>query len=158
MIQFKIQFKTKSKIFIQKNIHSIESRIFNRIIHSKKCGKLFKIPKWGQDMASLLISKVRGKLWQREGYIVKQSIPESQSMLKAQNKFKKFSKRPIQTVVRWRFNLFLSFRFCKLHWTLGAWDDIATGNCFRKEVLFIINDVWPRTFCSDEARMGGSFT
>ena len=29
-----IQFKTKSKIFIQKNIHSIESRIFNRIIHS----------------------------------------------------------------------------------------------------------------------------
>ena len=34
MIQFKIQFKTKSKIFIQKNIHSIESRIFNRIIHS----------------------------------------------------------------------------------------------------------------------------
>ena len=153
-----IQFKTKSKIFIQKNIHSIESRIFNRIIHSKKCGKLFKIPNWGQDMASLLISKVRGKLWQREGYIVKQSIPESQSMLKAQNKFKKFSKRPIQTVVRWRFNLFLSFRFCKLHWTLGAWDDIATGNCFRKEVLFFINDVRPRTFCSDEARMGGSFT
>ena len=34
MIQIKIQFKTKSKIFIQKNIHSIESRIFNRIIHS----------------------------------------------------------------------------------------------------------------------------
>ena len=34
MIQFKIQFKTKSKIFIQKNIHSIESKIFNRIIHS----------------------------------------------------------------------------------------------------------------------------
>ena len=34
MIQFKIQFKTKSKLFIQKNIHSIESRIFNRIIHS----------------------------------------------------------------------------------------------------------------------------
>ena len=33
MIQFKIQFKTKSGIFIQKNIHSIESRIFNRIIH-----------------------------------------------------------------------------------------------------------------------------
>ena len=27
MIQFKIQFKTKSKIFIQKNIHSIESNI-----------------------------------------------------------------------------------------------------------------------------------
>ena len=36
MIQFKIKFKTKSKIFIQKNIHSIESRIFNRIIHSQK--------------------------------------------------------------------------------------------------------------------------
>ena len=34
MIQFKIQFKTKSKIFIQKNIHSIEFRIFNRFIHS----------------------------------------------------------------------------------------------------------------------------
>ena len=48
MIQFKIQFKTKSKVFIRKNIHSnqnpkysfkknihsIESRIFNRIIHS----------------------------------------------------------------------------------------------------------------------------
>ena len=29
-----IQFKIQSKIFIQKNIHSIESRIFNRIIHS----------------------------------------------------------------------------------------------------------------------------
>jgi len=35
MIQFKIQFKTKSGIFIQKNIHSIESRIFKRIVHSK---------------------------------------------------------------------------------------------------------------------------
>ena len=34
MIQFKIQFKPKSKIFIQKNIHSTESRIFNKIIHS----------------------------------------------------------------------------------------------------------------------------
>ena len=34
MIQFKIQFKTKSKIFIKKNIHSIEPRIFNGIIHS----------------------------------------------------------------------------------------------------------------------------
>ena len=34
MIQFKIQFKTKSRIFIQQNIHSIESRIFNKIIHS----------------------------------------------------------------------------------------------------------------------------
>ena len=33
IIQFKIQFKTKSRIFIQKNIHSVESRIFNRIIH-----------------------------------------------------------------------------------------------------------------------------
>ena len=52
MIQFKIQFKTKSKIFIQKNIHSIESRIFNRIIHSKKWGILFKVPKLGQNMAS----------------------------------------------------------------------------------------------------------
>ena len=30
-----IQFKTKSKIFIQKNIYSIESRIFNRIISIK---------------------------------------------------------------------------------------------------------------------------
>merc|ERR1712062_516831 len=39
MIQFKIQFKTKSKIFIQKNIHSIESRIFNKIIHSQKMRK-----------------------------------------------------------------------------------------------------------------------
>ena len=29
-----IQFKTKSRIFIQKNIHSIESRTFNKIIHS----------------------------------------------------------------------------------------------------------------------------
>ena len=36
MIQFKIQFKTKSRIVIQKNIHSIEHRIFNRIIHSKE--------------------------------------------------------------------------------------------------------------------------
>ena len=51
MIQFKIQFKTKSGIFIQKNIHSIESRIFNRIIHSKKMRKIIqnsKIrPKYG---------------------------------------------------------------------------------------------------------------
>ena len=31
-----IQFKTKSGIFIQKNIHSLESRIFNRNIHLKK--------------------------------------------------------------------------------------------------------------------------
>ena len=36
-----IQFKTKCGIFIQ----SIESRIFNRIIHSKRWGKVFKIPK-----------------------------------------------------------------------------------------------------------------
>ena len=36
MIQFKIQFKTKSKIFIQKNIPSTESIVFNGIIHSKK--------------------------------------------------------------------------------------------------------------------------
>ena len=36
MIQFKIHIKTKSKIFIQKNIHSIESRIFSKIIHSQK--------------------------------------------------------------------------------------------------------------------------
>ena len=42
MIQFKIQFKTKSKIFIQKNIHSIESRIFNRIIHSQKMRKIIQ--------------------------------------------------------------------------------------------------------------------
>ena len=31
-----IQFKTKYKIFIQKNIHSTESIVFNGIIHSKK--------------------------------------------------------------------------------------------------------------------------
>ena len=36
MIQFKIQFKTKSKIFIQKNIHSIESKIFKKIFIQKK--------------------------------------------------------------------------------------------------------------------------
>ena len=51
MIQFKIQFKTKSGIFIQKNIHSIEFRIFNRIIHSRKMRKIIqnsKIrPKYG---------------------------------------------------------------------------------------------------------------
>ena len=34
-----IQFKTKSKIFIQKNIHSIEYRKFNTIIHSKEFEK-----------------------------------------------------------------------------------------------------------------------
>jgi len=49
MIQFKIQFKTKSKRFIQKK--SIESRIFNRIIHSQKMMKIIqnsKIrPKYG---------------------------------------------------------------------------------------------------------------
>ena len=38
IIPFKIQFKTKPEIFIQKNIHSIESRIFIRIIHSKHMG------------------------------------------------------------------------------------------------------------------------
>ena len=42
MIQFKIQFKTKSKIFIQKNVHSIESKIFNSIIHSKKMRKIIQ--------------------------------------------------------------------------------------------------------------------
>ena len=31
----KIQFKTKSGIFIQKIIHSLEYRIFNKIIHLK---------------------------------------------------------------------------------------------------------------------------
>ena len=46
MIELKIQFKTKyrifiqkifiQKIFIKKDIHSIEYRIFNRIIHSKE--------------------------------------------------------------------------------------------------------------------------
>ena len=36
MIQLEIQFKTKSRIYIQKNIHSIEYRISNRIIHSKE--------------------------------------------------------------------------------------------------------------------------
>ena len=34
--QFKIQFKTKSWVFIQKNIHSMESKIFSSIIHSKE--------------------------------------------------------------------------------------------------------------------------
>ena len=51
MIQFKIQFKTKSRIFIQQNIHSIESRIFNRIIHSQKMRKIIQNsnirPKYG---------------------------------------------------------------------------------------------------------------
>ena len=42
MIQFKIQFKTKSRIFIQKNIHTIEYRIFNRTIHSKDLGKIIQ--------------------------------------------------------------------------------------------------------------------
>ena len=46
-----IQFKTKSGIFIQKNIQSIESKIFNRIIHSKTLRKVIqnsKIrPKYG---------------------------------------------------------------------------------------------------------------
>ena len=41
MIQFKIQFKPKSKIFIQKNIHSTESIVFNGIIHSKKIEENF---------------------------------------------------------------------------------------------------------------------
>ena len=42
MIQFKIKFKTKSKIFIQKNINSIESKIFNKIIHSQKMRKIIQ--------------------------------------------------------------------------------------------------------------------
>ena len=46
-----IQFKTKSGLFIQKNIHSIESRIFNRIIHSQKMRKIIQNskmrPKYG---------------------------------------------------------------------------------------------------------------
>ena len=46
-----IQFKTKSGIFIQKNIHSIESRIFNRISHSQKMKKIIQTskirPKYG---------------------------------------------------------------------------------------------------------------
>ena len=37
-----IQFKTKSEIFIQKNIRSMESKIFNRIIHSKKLRKIIQ--------------------------------------------------------------------------------------------------------------------
>ena len=37
-----IQLKTKSKIFIQKNIHSIKSRMFNRIIHSQKIRKIIQ--------------------------------------------------------------------------------------------------------------------
>ena len=43
MIQFKIQFETKSGILIQKNIHSIESIVFNRIIHSQKMRKPIQI-------------------------------------------------------------------------------------------------------------------
>ena len=45
IIQFKIQFKSKSEIFIPKNIHSIESKIFKKIFIQKKRGKLFNIPK-----------------------------------------------------------------------------------------------------------------
>ena len=52
MIQFKIQFQTKSKIFIKKNIHSIEFRIFNRIIHSKKMRKIIQNSKIRPNMAS----------------------------------------------------------------------------------------------------------
>ena len=51
MIQFKIQFKTKSGIFIQKNIYSIESRIFNEIIHSKKMRKIIQNSKRRPNMA-----------------------------------------------------------------------------------------------------------
>ena len=51
MIQFKIQFKTKSGIFIQKNIHSIESKIFKKNIHSEKKRKIIQYskirPKYG---------------------------------------------------------------------------------------------------------------
>ena len=43
-IQFKIQFKTKFRIFIQKNINSIEPRIFNRIIRSKNFREIIQIP------------------------------------------------------------------------------------------------------------------
>ena len=43
--------QTKSRIFIQQSIYSIESRIFNRIIHSQKMRKIIqnsKIrPKYG---------------------------------------------------------------------------------------------------------------
>ena len=42
MIQFKIQFKQRSRIFIQKSIDSIEYRIFNRIIHSNKMRKIIQ--------------------------------------------------------------------------------------------------------------------
>ena len=42
MIQFKIQFKTRSGIITQKNIHSIEIRIFNLIIHSIKLRKIIQ--------------------------------------------------------------------------------------------------------------------
>ena len=52
MIQFKIKFKTNSGIFIQKNIHSIEFRIFNRIIHSKKMRKIIQNSKIRPNMAS----------------------------------------------------------------------------------------------------------
>ena len=51
MIQIKNQFKTKYRIFIQKDIHSIEYKIFNRIIHSKEFkenySKFQKGPKYG---------------------------------------------------------------------------------------------------------------
>ena len=52
MIQFKIQFKTKSKIFIQKNIHSIEYGKFNKSIHSKEFEENHSILKKGQNMVS----------------------------------------------------------------------------------------------------------
>ena len=51
MIKLEIQLKTKSIIFIQKNIHAIEFRIFNRIVHPKKMREIIqnsKIrPKYG---------------------------------------------------------------------------------------------------------------
>ena len=53
MFQFKIQFKTKSKIFIQNNIHSIECGKLNEIIHSKEFEENHsKLKKRGQNMVS----------------------------------------------------------------------------------------------------------
>ena len=53
IIQFKIQLKTKSSVFIQKNIHSIESRMFKRIIHFKK------------NEGNYLKSQIKAKIWLR---------------------------------------------------------------------------------------------
>ena len=41
MIQFNIQFKMKSKIFIQKFIHSKYLKLFNKILYLKKLKKYY---------------------------------------------------------------------------------------------------------------------